>query len=155
MSKHRKRTKTTCVYLIQVGDDGPYKIGQAQDPAKRIKELQTASPDKLYLRAFISGVPGSFESQLHSKLAEFHIRGEWFEPVAAVEKEFFLREGPATFIYTYSYPHPGIDGLTSEVPIGGRLPQSVFDSMLNRIEELGISEEVYLRSLVERDLASL
>jgi hypothetical protein len=65
------------VYFVQVGDDGPIKIGTAMRPQKRLMGLQGANPKKLHLRAFIQG--GRREERvLHDRFADGRIRGEWF-----------------------------------------------------------------------------
>lgn len=67
------------VYIIQIRDDGPFKIGWALDPQKRLAELQTACPYKLVLRHVRSG-DKALEGQLHRQLASQRLSGEWFAP---------------------------------------------------------------------------
>lgn len=42
------KPNTEYVYIIQ-SELGLYKIGRSKNPAKRLKQLQTASPIKLFL----------------------------------------------------------------------------------------------------------
>lgn len=64
------------VYFIT---DGRYtKIGCANDPAKRLLELQTGNPLELSL---IKTIKGSFEEEMaiHKSLSLYHVRGEWYD----------------------------------------------------------------------------
>ncbi|MDE3103187.1 MAG: GIY-YIG nuclease family protein [Chloroflexota bacterium] len=65
------------VYLIQVGNNGPIKIGQAVDPPSRLRELQVSHAERLILLAVIEDLS---ENELHERFYEHHIRGEWFAP---------------------------------------------------------------------------
>lgn len=69
----------TSVYAIQMGEDGPIKIGTAQKPWERIATLQTASPYRL---RGLAAWPGSVaeEAALHKHFAEDRLEGEWFKP---------------------------------------------------------------------------
>lgn len=66
------------VYIVRAG--GRYKIGMANDPTKRIKTLQTGSPDVIQ-PVFVAKVeePSVAEKRLHSLLATKRGSGEWFE----------------------------------------------------------------------------
>lgn len=64
------------IYFIT---DGRYtKIGKADDPEKRLKELQTGNPFPLTL---IKSIDGSFEeeSNIHKSLSIYRMNGEWFD----------------------------------------------------------------------------
>jgi hypothetical protein len=65
------------VYVIHAQGCGLFKIGWAKDPAKRIRDLQTASPDALEL---VGSRPGTLrdEADLHRRFRPLRIRGEWF-----------------------------------------------------------------------------
>jgi len=53
------------------------KIGFSDDPAKRLDDLQIASPDRLKLLGVSPG--GRLEeAALHAQFADQHLRGEWF-----------------------------------------------------------------------------
>lgn len=71
------------IYVIRAGDIGPVKIGHAVYPEKRLKQLQTANHEKLWL---VKVVPGDrlFEAKIHVDLAGFRIGGEWFKPTPEV-----------------------------------------------------------------------
>lgn len=63
-------------YLIKADGIDLVKIGIAKNPESRLKFLQTGQPMDLHL---LWSVPGSFESQLHERFAEYRVRGEWFD----------------------------------------------------------------------------
>lgn len=67
------------IYFIQAGEDGPVKIGKANNPQKRLAVLQTGSSDRLYIRAVLDA-PDEAEKHLHKTLAGAKMRGEWFSP---------------------------------------------------------------------------
>ena len=75
------------VYLIgsknaKTGVLDAVKIGIANDPRKRLKNLQTASHAKLILlsrdRCFDVKEARSYEQFIHLVFKDFRIRGEWF-----------------------------------------------------------------------------
>ena len=68
------------IYLIQAGGGGPVKIGVAKDPQKRLRALQTAHSEKLYIRNLIPALHEN-ERILHERLKEHQLMGEWFKPV--------------------------------------------------------------------------
>lgn len=63
------------IYFIS---NGTYtKIGKADNPEKRIKELQTGCPETLEIKLVIDGDEEK-ENMLHKALSKYRIRGEWF-----------------------------------------------------------------------------
>jgi hypothetical protein len=63
------------IYFIS---NGTYtKIGKANNPEKRIKELQTGCPEDLELKLIIEGNEEK-ERKIHKVLEKYRIRGEWF-----------------------------------------------------------------------------
>ena len=69
------------VYLIEAEGLGYIKIGLAENPSFRLKQLQTGSPVKLRLRASIPcdvKDAQAYERGLHKQLKEYHVLGEWF-----------------------------------------------------------------------------
>jgi hypothetical protein len=76
---HRKPPKWCSVYFIQMGADGPIKIGWAVNVNSRLAELQCASPFDLSVRFT---APGDVleEGLLHGKFSRSRLRGEWFRP---------------------------------------------------------------------------
>lgn len=69
------------VYFVQMGDDGPIKIGYTQrDKIKaRLSVLQTGSPYGLHLRRLITATRET-EAAAHRFFSDLRIRGEWFCP---------------------------------------------------------------------------
>jgi hypothetical protein len=76
------------VYVIQWGEDGPVKIGQAIDPKSRMGELQVANWMELRLAAVVPifGALTPVEKTSHRLAIAHLLSGEWFdlEPVEAV-----------------------------------------------------------------------
>lgn len=71
----------TFVYLIRCEVTGYHKIGKANDPEARLRELQCGSASKLRLRLTIpakkrDGV--NLEQALHTHFWNRRVRGEWF-----------------------------------------------------------------------------
>lgn len=77
---------TRWIYFIQGEDGGPIKIGVANDPEKRLGELQRTSPTKLRIIGRRGGDVFA-EKQLHAKYAEYRLHGEWFEPTEEILEE--------------------------------------------------------------------
>lgn len=64
-------------YFIQVGEDGPIKIGKTSGLAEsRLADLQIGNPRKLRLLA----VTDECERCLHRQFAHLRGQGEWHEP---------------------------------------------------------------------------
>lgn len=74
---------TQMVYFIQAGKDGPIKIGIAENPEARRRQMQTGSHETLTLLAVQDG-GAEREAFLHARHADDRIRGEWFASTAAV-----------------------------------------------------------------------
>ena len=67
------------VYFIQVGSDGPVKIGFTErDLAGRLTALQTGNSERLNVAGIIEGGGILLEKDLHCKFSHLRIRGEWF-----------------------------------------------------------------------------
>lgn len=67
------------LYMIQMGDDGPVKIGVAGDIPSRLAALQTSNPYPLRVIASFAGL-GLLERRLHKTFASARLAGEWFHP---------------------------------------------------------------------------
>jgi hypothetical protein len=70
------------VYFIQVGEDGPIKIGIAGNVEARLMECQVGIPYELRVRAVIPQGDRQMERELHGRFQSHWIRGEWFMPHA-------------------------------------------------------------------------
>lgn len=79
------RTSPTCtwLYFIQAGESGPVKIGISETPLRRMANMQVGNHERLRLIA-VARVPIDAESDLHARLFEHHVHGEWFRPATAV-----------------------------------------------------------------------
>lgn len=70
---------TGSIYLISAGPHA-VKIGYTKgDPRKRLRQIQTASFEKL---AIVSHFPGSVEQEqlFHRVFSDLRLSGEWFKP---------------------------------------------------------------------------
>jgi transcriptional regulator with XRE-family HTH domain len=65
------------VYFVSRAGDGAIKIGVSRNPASRLAQLRSGSPEQLTLLAVIPGGRKK-ERELHNRFAEFRIYGEWF-----------------------------------------------------------------------------
>ena len=72
------------VYFIRSGKGGPIKIGKSNTPEKRMADLQTGNPYKLYLIAFIhcnsEKEAIKLERKIHRLFKKRRMLGEWFHP---------------------------------------------------------------------------
>lgn len=71
------------VYFIQAGDSDTegnalVKIGFTTDVAKRMRQLQTASPMRLKVLEQVIGTH-AIEAYFHRLLRDRHVQGEWFK----------------------------------------------------------------------------
>jgi hypothetical protein len=66
------------VYFIRAGEDGPVKIGSAERPDERLRDLQCGNATELTLMHVVGGW-GPAERQIHKHYADRRIRGEWFQ----------------------------------------------------------------------------
>jgi hypothetical protein len=65
------------VYMIQVGEHGPVKIGWTDDVERRLSGLQTANHERLRVIRLFEGGPAE-ERMLHKQFASQRLEGEWF-----------------------------------------------------------------------------
>ena len=66
------------VYFIADDCAKAVKIGVARSPARRLRDLQVANPNKLRLLYVLKGKEQEFETKLHSLFSAHRLRGEWF-----------------------------------------------------------------------------
>ena len=68
------------VYVIENMDNGAIKVGVAQDPEKRLAQLQTGSVSELCLvyQSYVCSNAFNIESLVHQHFEDKHIRGEWY-----------------------------------------------------------------------------
>lgn len=65
------------LYLMINSANMTLKIGRSNYPIQRLKQLNTASSDKIELLYVYPGF-GSAEKRLHKKFEEYKLNGEWF-----------------------------------------------------------------------------
>lgn len=85
-----KKKPESWVYFIESEGSSLVKIGYSISPEKRLKELQTSSPETLVMLGTIPGGK-SKEIELHKKFAKHRERGEWFHKAPELAK-FIERE---------------------------------------------------------------
>jgi len=91
------------IYFVRSGLEGPIKIGfTTKNPAVRIRELQTAHADKLFLLATAIGTLRD-EALCHKRFEAYRMQGEWFRPSEA--------------LIGYIYPLPDIEIVYATLPI--------------------------------------
>jgi hypothetical protein len=82
-----KRTmhQTRYVYFVRAATIGLIKIGSANDPRARLKDLSHSSPDRLELIGlYLCQNRGLIELELHKTFAAHRAHGEWFKPDSAI-----------------------------------------------------------------------
>lgn len=81
------------LYFLQVGEDGPIKIGwTAAHVLSRMASLQQSSPHTLRWIGAMRA-PKAAEAAAHRTLTAYRVRGEWFHPVLAV-RDFVAAAAP-------------------------------------------------------------
>jgi hypothetical protein len=92
IEEERRKRGEAIVYFIARSDwpeDGePVKIGIARDVDQRLRNLQTGSPEDLFLIGTMVGGKAA-ERDIHRRFHECHIRGEWFRMCPALRE--FIR----------------------------------------------------------------
>lgn len=70
------------IYFVQEGEAGPVKIGWTQqDLVARLNQIQNGNPRPVRLIGLlVVDSPVQAEEALHAHFADWHIRGEWYEP---------------------------------------------------------------------------
>lgn len=69
--------RASWVYFVRRGTSGGVKIGYAENPHSRMRGMQTANEDELFLLGAIKG-GREVEQELHRRFAAGRKRGEWF-----------------------------------------------------------------------------
>ncbi len=64
-------------YIARAGAEGPVKIGRADDPEQRVRDIQTGHHEQLEIIRIVD-TPFDAEPLFHERFALQHIRGEWF-----------------------------------------------------------------------------
>jgi hypothetical protein len=73
------------VYFARYGLEGPIKIGRADDPRRRVGDLNVATPVQLILLgALLSEQADIEEVEIQRRLGAYRVKGEWFDATAAL-----------------------------------------------------------------------
>ena len=75
------------LYLMRAGDSGALKIGRANDPARRARDLQVGCPERIQVLAILPEM-GSDEHYAHQRFAHLRLAGEWFSPSPEIVEWF-------------------------------------------------------------------
>ena len=78
--KARRAIRIGQDYLYVFEQEGYYKIGISNDPARRLSALQASTPFEVRI-SFVLGFGGDaepIEKALHEYFINKHIRGEWY-----------------------------------------------------------------------------
>ena len=99
------------VYIVQGDPETPIKVGTAGNPKARIAGMQTGNPQILRL---LNALPGSeaLEFNLHQRMPDARIRGEWFGGPKAEELIDFTTELAAWMVETFERTDEIPDPLT-------------------------------------------
>jgi hypothetical protein len=76
-------SRPTCIYFVQPVDGGLVKIGRADNPEKRLRDMQVGSPLKLRLCSYHQA-DTDMELRLHLLFSKYREHGEWFKPCPAL-----------------------------------------------------------------------
>lgn len=85
-------TSESYTYFVQVGDDGPIKIGATRNLRVRLRTLCAMFPMPLKLLGVMKGEDA--EQRCHFRFGAFRLHGEWFAPSPVVLD--FIRENSIT-----------------------------------------------------------
>ena len=72
------------VYFIQAQPSGLVKVGFSVNPERRLRQLQTGSPEKLTMLHCWRVASAVQEKATHEAFKGFRVAGEWFKPDAAL-----------------------------------------------------------------------
>lgn len=75
------------VYLIRNAQANRLKIGYSNNPASRLRTLQTGSADYLELIRFVPGTLND-EKNLHTRFEHLRVHHEWFQDSPAIHHYF-------------------------------------------------------------------
>lgn len=97
----QKKDPRCHVYLMHDKDSGFFKIGKADDPKRRFKQIKAANPSVSLICSYLA-TPQD-ERDLHGIFSELCVSGEWFrlDGKALIEfHEYFAPMGCERFNYT-------------------------------------------------------
>lgn len=98
-----KGIKGKYVYLVQVSEQGPIKIGYTEVPWKRLSHIQVDNPSLLYLVGLLQVGDKTDETKLHAQFESDRLFGEWFWPSEILLKYIDSLAFPKQSIGTLGY----------------------------------------------------
>jgi hypothetical protein len=72
------------VYFFQAGENGPIKIGYASNIRHRLENIQTGNHEEIRVLGWICPATKNMEREIHGRIKEHRIRGEWYRPTSEV-----------------------------------------------------------------------
>lgn len=82
-------SRPTYTYVVQVGDDGPVKVGSSVDPRRRLAELQRECPYALTVVWIVEG-GRELERHVHRQLEGWRLHHEWYSADTLVPLRLLL-----------------------------------------------------------------
>jgi len=73
-------------YFIKAKKLGHIKIGVSNNVARRLKDLQACSPDKLILLGKVPNNGHTAEKVVHNTFQHYRLHGEWFQGTVEIHK---------------------------------------------------------------------
>jgi hypothetical protein len=67
------------LYLIQQKGSSFFKVGISNNVKRRLENLQSGNPHKLYIVRYWKISNKGIETLVHNVLVEYHVRLEWFD----------------------------------------------------------------------------
>jgi hypothetical protein len=67
------------LYLIQQKGSNYFKVGISTNVKRRLENLQSGNPHKLYVVRYWKIKDKGIETLVHSVLVEYHVQLEWFD----------------------------------------------------------------------------
>lgn len=77
--KIKQSNKNRSVYIVGNLEQSVCKVGISSSPSKRFSDIQCGFPWDLYVLRVFQNKDKEFESELHDRLSEKNLQGEWFE----------------------------------------------------------------------------
>ena len=77
---NKKRFPNGCLYIIHLEGTDYYKIGVSQNPERRIRDLQSATPFNI-ISLYCEYYRGVYEIEecIHELIKENYVKSEWFK----------------------------------------------------------------------------
>ena len=83
--------KKSFLYMLRAGNTDYYKIGVSVDIKKRMQSLQIGNPHRLTIYESVYTKCRYLEGEIHRKLKQYRVQGEWFHFDKDVIKNISLK----------------------------------------------------------------